>query len=221
MLDLNYVRENLDHVRAKLESRGVSGAALDDFAEADAERRRIIAESDQLNAQRNAASREIGGLMKQGKRDEAEVRRKQVNDLKDRIAELDKLRDAAEGRIRDLLTALPNIPDESVPVGKNDSENVEVRRWGNQPDFSFQPRDHVDLGTGLGILDLERASKISGARFAILNGPGAQLSRALVNFMLDVQTREHGYQETLPPVIVTRATLFGTAQLPKFEEDLF
>lgn len=221
MLDLNYVRDHLDHVRAKLESRGVSGAALDDFAEADAERRRIIAESDQLNAQRNAASREIGGLMKEGKRDEAEARRKQVNDLKDRIAELDKLRDAAEGRIRDLLVALPNIPDGSVPIGKNDSENVEVRRWGNKPDFPFQPRDHVDLGTGLGILDLERASKISGARFAILNGAGARLSRALVNFMLDVQTREHGYQETLPPFIVNRATLFGTAQLPKFEEDLF
>jgi seryl-tRNA synthetase len=221
MLDLNYVRDHLDHVRKKLESRGVSGAALDDFAEADAERRRIIAESDQLNAQRNAASREIGGLMKEGKRDEAEARRKQANDLKDRIAELDKLRDAAEGRIRDLLVALPNIPDESVPVGKNDSENVEVRRWGNKPDFPFPPRDHVDLGTGLGILDLERASKISGARFAILNGAGARLSRALVNFMLDVQTREHGYQETLPPFIVNRATLFGTAQLPKFEEDLF
>ncbi len=221
MLDLNYVRENLDQVRTKLQSRGVPGAALEDFAQADAERRRLIAESDQLNAQRNAASREIGAWMKEGKRDQAEGRRKQVGDLKERIAQLDLLRDAAEARMRDMLAALPNIPDQSVPVGRDDSENVELRRWGSRPEFAFEPKDHVDLGTGLGILDLERAAKLSGARFAILNGAGARLSRALVNFMLDVQTGEHGYQETLPPFIVNTATLFGTAQLPKFEEDLF
>jgi seryl-tRNA synthetase len=221
MLDLNYVRENLDQVRAKLQSRGVPGASLEDFAQADAERRRLIAESDQLNAQRNAASREIGSLMKEGKRDEAEGRRAEVNILKERIAELDQLRDSAEARMRDMLVALPNIPDESVPVGKDESENVEVRRWGARPEFTFAPKDHVDLGTGLKILDLERAAKLSGARFSILNGEGAQLSRALVNFMLDVQTREHGYRETLPPFIVNAASLFGTGQLPKFEEDLF
>jgi seryl-tRNA synthetase len=221
MLDLNYVRENLDEVRAKLKSRGVPAGALEDFAQADAERRRLIAESDQLNAQRNSASREIGALMKEGKRDEAEGRRSEVNTLKERIAELDQLRDAAEARMRDLLAALPNLPDDSVPLGKGESENVELRRWGNRPNFVFPPKDHVDLGTTLGILDLERASKISAARFAILNGAGARLSRALVNFMLDVQTTENGYQETLPPFIVNRATLFGTGQLPKFEEDLF
>jgi seryl-tRNA synthetase len=221
MLDLNYVRENLDQVRTKLQSRGVPAAALEDFAQADAERRRLIAESDQLNAQRNAASRDIGSLMKEGKRDEAEGRRAQVNALKGRIADLDQLRDAAETRMSDMLAALPNIPDDSVPVGKDDSENVEVRRWGSRPEFHFEPKDHVDLGTGLGILDLERAARLSGARFSILNGAGARLSRALINFMLDVQTREHGYQETLPPFIVNAAALFGTAQLPKFEEDLF
>lgn len=221
MLDLNYVRENLDRVRAKLQSRGVPGAALEDFAQADAERRRLIAESDQLNAQRNAASREIGTLMKEGKRELADGRRAEVNALKERIADLDQSREAAETRMRDMLAALPNIPDDSVPVGKDDSENVELRRWGARPEFHFEPKDHVDLGTGLRILDLERAAKLSGARFAILNGTGARLSRALVNFMLDVQTREHGYQETLPPFIVNAATLFGTAQLPKFEEDLF
>lgn len=221
MLDLNYVRENLDQVRDRLQSRGVSPQALEDFAQADAERRRLIADSDQLNAQRNAASREIGALMKEGKRDEADRRRNEVNTLKEQIADLDQRRDAAEVRIRDLLASLPNIPDESVPVGKDDSENVEVRRWGTKPEFTFTPKDHVDLGTALGLLDLERASKISGARFAILNGPGARLSRALVNFMLDVQTRENNYQETLPPFIVNSATLFGTGQLPKFEEDLF
>jgi seryl-tRNA synthetase len=221
MLDLNYVRENLEKVRAGLQARGVAPEALDSFAEADAERRRTIAESDQLNAQRNAASREIGALMKEGKRDEAEGRRKEVNELKERIAELDQLRDRAETSMRDLLVSLPNLPAEDVPVGKGEAENVEVRRWGTKPEFDFELKDHVDLGTALDILDLERAAKISGARFGILNGAGARLSRALVNFMLDVQTRENGYAETLPPFIVNANALFGTAQLPKFEEDLF
>ena len=221
MLDLNYVLENLEKVRAGLESRGVAPEVLDTFAAADAERRRIIAESDELNATRNTASREIGALMKEGKRDEAEGRRKEVNELKERIAELDRLRDEAETSMRSLLTTLPNIPHESVPVGSDASTNVEVRSWGTQPEFDFEAQDHVDLGTALGILDLERAGKISAARFAILNGEGARLSRALTAFMLDVHTREHGYQETLPPFIVNRNALFGTGQLPKFEDDLF
>ena len=221
MLDLNYVRENLDRVRTALEQRGLAPAVLNDFVRADAERRGVIAESDALNAQRNSASREIGTLMKEGKRDEATLRRNEVNQLKERIAELDELRDQAEARMREMLSTLPNIPHESVPVGKDESTNVELRRWGTKPEYDFAPKDHVDLGTALGILDLERAAKISGARFAILQGAGARLSRALVNFMLDVQTRENGYQETLPPFIVNKDALFGTGQLPKFEEDLF
>ena len=221
MLDLNYVRENLEKVRAGLKTRGVAPAALDDFVEADAERRRIIAESDTLNATRNTASREIGALMKAGQRDEAEARRKEVNELKERIAELDQQRDQAETRMHDLISTLPNIPHESVPVGKDESANIEIRRWGTKPEFDFEPRDHVDLGTALGILDLERASKIAAARFAILNGAGARLSRALVNLMLELHTSEHGYDETLPPFIVNKHALFGTGQLPKFEEDLF
>lgn len=221
MLDLNYVRENLDRVRAALSARGASTEALDDFSHADQERRRVIAESDQLNAQRNAASREIGALMKEGRRDDAESRRKEVNELKERIAQLDELRDQAEARMRELLSTLPNTPHESVPIGKDETANVEIHRRGTKPQFNFEPKDHVDLGTALGILDLERASKLSGARFAILNGVGARLSRALINFMLDVQTRENGYRETLPPFIVNAQTLFGTGQLPKFEEDLF
>lgn len=221
MLDLNYVRENLDAVRAALEKRGMSATVLNDFAEIDAERRRIIAESDQLNAQRNAASREIGALMKEGKRVESEARRRTVNELKARIAELDRLREEAEARMHELLSTLPNVPHESVPVGKDESANVEIRRWGIKPEFDFEPKDHVDLGTALGILDLERATKIAGARFAILNGAGARLERALIDFMLDLHTREHGYQETLPPFIVNRDALFGTGQLPKFEADLF
>ena len=221
MLDLNYVRENLEKVRAGLQTRGAVPAALDDFVEADAERRRIIAESDTLNASRNTASREIGALMKEGKREEADARRKEVNELKERIGDLDQQRALAETRMHDLISALPNIPHETVPVGKDESANVEIRRWGAKPEFDFEPKDHVDLGTALGILDLERASKIAAARFAILNGAGARLSRALVNFMLDLHTREHDYQETLPPFIVNKHALFGTGQLPKFEDDLF
>src|SRR5690348_3375531 len=221
MLDLNYVRENIDKVRAALDARRFDTAALDDFARSDEERRRVIAESDQLNAQRNASSREIGALMKDGRKDEADARRAEVGTLKDRIAELDQQRAQAEDRMRELLSTLPNIPHESVPVGADESANAEIRRWGKAPEFTFEPKDHVDLGTALGILDLERASKIAAARFAILNGAGARLERALINFMLDVQTREHGYVETLPPFIVNRSSLFGTGQLPKFEADLF
>lgn len=221
MLDLNYVRDNIDKVRAALQARHFDLTALNAFSEADTERRKAIAESDQLNAQRNASSREIGNLMKEGKKEEAEARRAEVGSLKDRIAELDQVRAQTETRMHDLLSTLPNIPHETVPVGKEEADNVEVRRWGTLPQFDFEPKDHVDLGTELGILDLERATKISAARFAILNGAGARLERALVSFMLDVHTREHGYKETLPPFIVNRASLFGTGQLPKFEEDLF
>ena len=221
MLDLNFVRENLDGVRAALEARGFPTGALDDFAQADMERRRVIAESDRLNAERNAASREIGALMKEGKRDEADARRQAVGLLKDRIAELDRARDEAEARMHELLSTLANIPHESVPVGADETANVEARRWGTPRAFDFEPKDHVDLGVSLGILDLERATKIATARFAILQSAGAQLERALVNFMLDVHTREHGYTETLPPFIVNSDALYGTGQLPKFEDDLF
>ena len=221
MLDLNYVRENIDKVREALNARRDDTKALDDFTSADEERRRVIAESDQLNAQRNTSSREIGALMKDGKKEEAEARRAQVAGLKDKIAELDQLRAATEARMHELLSTLPNIPHASVPVGDDEFANAEIRRWGMAPKFAFEPRDHVDLGTALGILDLERATKIASARFAILNGAGARLERALINFMIDVQTREHGYLETLPPFIVNRGSLFGTAQLPKFEADLF
>jgi seryl-tRNA synthetase len=221
MLDLNFVRENLEKVRTALDARGFPTEALDRFAQQDAERRRIISESDRLNAERNTSSREIGALMKEGKREEAEERRRAVGQLKERIAQLDHERDAAEKSMSELLSTLPNIPHESVPHGADETANREERRWGTPPAFDFEPRDHVDLGTTLGILDLERAAKIAAARFAILSGAGALLERALINFMLDLHTREHGYTETLPPFIVNAASLYGTAQLPKFEDDLF
>ena len=221
MLDLNYVRENIDKVREALQARRADTTALDDFARADEERRRAIGESDQLNSQRNNLSKQVGVLMKQGQSDEANNLRAQVTQLKESITQSETLREQAEERIQRILGSLPNVPHESVPRGESEADNVEVRRWGTPPEFNFEPKDHVDLGAALGILDLERAAKISAARFAILNGAGARLERALINFMLDVHTREHGYKETLPPFIVNRGSLFGTAQLPKFEADLF
>ncbi len=221
MLDLNFVRENLDRVRAAMRDRSFPEDTLDRFAELDAERRNVIAEADEINRKRNISSKEIGSLMQAGKKDEADARKAEVAGLKDQQAELDRRRDEAESAMRDLLAGLPNLPSDDVPVGPDESSNKEVRRWGEPKDFGFEPKDHVDLGETLGILDLERATKIAGSRFAILNGAGARLERALVNFMLDIHTSEHGYTETLPPYLVNRQALFGTNQLPKFEDDLF
>ncbi len=221
MLDLNYVRDNLDAVKTALANRNFPLETLDRFAELDVERRSVISESDSINQARNAASKEIGDLMKAGKKVEAEARKAEVAGLKDKQAELDKRRDEAESAMREILTNLPNVPADDVPVGKDESENVEIRKWGEPRVFDFEPKDHVDLAEALGILDTERAAKIAGARFAILNGAGARLERALVNFMLDVHTTQHGYTETLPPFMVNRTSLFGTGQLPKFADDLF
>lgn len=221
MLDLNYVRENLDAVRSALSSRNFDTAILDKFSELDAERRKIIGLADAVNQRRNVLSKAIGELMQSGQRELAEGNKSVVVALKEKQATLEAERDAAETKMRELLSGLPNIPAQDVPIGADENANVEIRKWGEPREFDFEPKDHVDLGESLGILDLERATKIAGSRFAILNGAGARLERALVNFMLDVHTREHGYTETLPPFLVNREALFGTNQLPKFEEDLF
>lgn len=221
MLDLNFVRENLDAVRGALKNRNFPVATLDQFVELDRERRRVIGEADKINQTRNAASKEIGALVQAGNLTEAEAKKAEIAGLKDKQSELEREREASEAVMHDLLSGLPNIPAHDVPVGADESANKEVRRWGEPREFDFEPKDHVDLGETLGILDLERATKIAGSRFAILNGAGARLSRALVNFMLDVHTAEHGYTETLPPFLVNRTALFGTNQLPKFEDDLF
>ncbi|MGI8410737.1 MAG: serine--tRNA ligase, partial [Pyrinomonadaceae bacterium] len=221
MLDLNFVRENLDYVREVLRNRNFPSETLEKFVELDAERRRVIGEGDKINQLRNIASKEIGALMQAGKREEAESKKSDVAGLKDEQGELEKLRDGAEQSMHELLSHLPNIPANDVPVGIDERANVEVRKWGEPREFDFEPKDHVDLGEALDILDLERATKITGSRFSILKGSGARLERALVNFMLDVHTTEHGYTETLPPFIVNRQSLFGTNQLPKFEDDLF
>ncbi len=221
MLDLNFIRDNLDAVRKALANRNFPLEPLDKFVELDAERRRVIGEADKINQLRNAASKEIGALMQSGNQDEAEAKKTEVAGLKDKQAEFERLRDEADSVMHELLAGLPNIPADDVPVGADESANKEIRRWGEPREFDFEPKDHVDLGEALGILDLERATKIAGSRFAILNGAGARLSRALINFMLEMHTSEHGYTETLPPFLVNRTALFGTNQLPKFEDDLF
>jgi seryl-tRNA synthetase len=221
MLDLTFVRENLETVRQALRDRNFPDDSLATFQQLDAERRRVIGEADQINQQRNTASKEIGALMQNGQRDKADAKKAEVAGLKDKQTELEKARDDAEAAMRELLSGLPNIPAADVPVGPDESANKEIRRWGEPRKFDFEPKDHVDLGESLGILDLERAVKIAGSRFAILNGAGARLERALVNLMLEVHTTEHGYTETLPPFLVNRTALFGTTQLPKFEDDLF
>lgn len=221
MLDVNFVRANLDHVRGKLSHRGFPMDALDRFTELDERRRALIRKRDDLKATRNRESQEIGSLMKAGRKDEAESRRAAVRHLGDQISGLETELDAIESDLNNLLTNVPNLPDDSVPIGPDESANQEIKRWGTPPSFDFEPLDHVDLGAALGILDLERAAKISGARFAILTGLGARLERALINFCLDIQTKRNGYQEVLPPSIVNANALFGTGQLPKFETDLF
>ncbi len=221
MLDLNFVRDNLDAVRAALKNRNFPADSLDKFVELDSERRRVISEADRINQLRNSSSKEIGALMQAGNKDEAEAKKAEIAGLKDKQAEFERLRDEAQAAMHELLAGLPNIPADDVPVGADETANKEVRRWGEPREFDFEPKDHVDLGEALGILDFERATKIAGSRFAILNGAGARLSRALINFMLEIHTAEHGYNETLPPFLVNRTALFGTNQLPKFEEDLF
>ncbi|MBC7795778.1 MAG: serine--tRNA ligase [Pyrinomonadaceae bacterium] len=221
MLDLNFVRENFELVKTALENRNFPTESLKNFAELDAKRRQVIAESDNLNQQRNVLSKEVGALMQAKKREEADALKSQVAEIKAKQSELDKQRDESEAEMHKLLSVLPNVPANDVPIGKDETANVEVSKIGVPREFDFEPLDHVDLGANLGILDFERATKITGARFSILNGAGAKLSRALKNFMLDVHTEEHGYTETLPPFIVNADALFGTGQLPKFEGDLF
>ncbi len=221
MLDLHFVRENLEIVREAFKKRHFETDALDIFVKLDKERREVIAESDQINQQRNVSSKEIGALMQAGKTQEAEEKKAEVAGLKEKQQTLEHKRTEVEAKMNELLSGLPNIPSNDVPVGMDESDNKEISQWGEPRGFGFDIKDHVDLGENLGILDLERATKIAGSRFAILNGAGARMERALVNFMLDIHTREHGYKETLPPFIVNKTALYGTSQLPKFEDDLF
>ena len=223
MLDLNFVRANLELVEEKLRARGMDPAALlGNFRELDLDRRSRITQVETLQAQRNKLSQEVARSRKAGA-DEAEIAAlmDQTRQLKQKTEELERGAGHAEEAMRALLVAIPNLTQDSVPPGKSEVDNVEVLRWGQQPEFDFAAKAHWELGESLGILDLQRAAKISGARFAVYWGLGARLERALAGFMLDIHTREHGYLEVLPPFLVNSDSLFGTGQLPKFAEDLF
>ncbi len=218
MHDLNYFRSNLEQVRARLESRGYH-LDVEAFQDLDRRRRQTMTESEQLKAQRNVATVEIGKLRREGA--DTSERQARVRQLDELGAGFDEQVKQLDEQFRSLLAGIPNLPHESVPIGRSEKDNVELRRWGTPRSFGFTPKPHWDLGPELGILDLERAAKVAGARFAVYSGLGARLERALVNFMLDVHTKEHGYKEVLPPFLVNSASLFGTGQLPKFAEDLF
>ena len=220
MLDLNFVRDRLPLVEEKLRLRGMNPAeVLKDFQTIDHDRRQAITEAETLKAKRNRASEEIGKLKKSGQ--DATAPMAEMKDLRDKVQELEKKATESENRLRDLLAGIPNIPHESVPAGKSSEDNVEVRRWGTAPKFDFVPKPHWELGEQLGVLDLERGAKLSGARFAVYCGLGAKLERVLANFMLELHTREHGYTEILPPYLVNSESMYGTGQLPKFAADSF
>ncbi len=219
MLDLKFVRSNSDVVRDSLIRRGEGTDALDALLAADEKRREILVEVEELKRRRNQASEKVARLKRTGA-DASEI----IDEMKgvsDHIRGFDEELAAVEASISELLLGIPNIPHESVPTGRDDSENVEIRRWGQPRAFEFEPKAHWDLGVALDILDFERASKITGARFAIYKGMGSRLVRALVNFMLDLHTAEHGYTEVFPPFLVNAASMVGTGQLPKFADDMF
>ena len=220
MLDIKFVRENPDLVDKSCESRQNAHWDREKFFELDEERRSVIAEVETLQAERNAVSKQIGLLMREGKKEEAEAAKEQVAANKDRIAELDQRRGEVEEELTDLVAAIPNIPDASVPYGKDDSDNPEVRKWGAPTQFDFEPKAHWDLGPELGMIDFDRGVKLAGTRFYLLGGMGARMERALINFMIDTHNQA-GFKEWWPPVITNQDSLFGTGQLPKFEEDLY
>jgi len=218
MHDIANFRNNLDQMRERLASRGFQ-LDVAQFKVLDTRRRELITETEQMRARRKSESTEIAKLRRAGE-DTAE-RQQKVREMGERISALEEEATDIDGRFQDLLVGIPNLPHPSVPVGVSEEDNVEVHRAGEIPDFGFPPKAHWDLGPELGILDFERAAKIAGARFAVYWGLGAQLERALANFMLDVHTHEHGYREVLPPFLVNSGALFGTGQLPKFAPDLF
>lgn len=219
MLDLELIRKNPEFVKERLKTRGEGFEELvDKVMELDHERRSILRELESLRAERNAKSKEIGMLKRKG--EDTSSLEEEVKKIKESIEAYEEKLASVEEKLRDLMLRIPNLPHKSVPIGRDESENVEVRRWGKPRDFSFEPRPHWEIGERLGIFDFERAGKISGSRFVILKDWGAKLERALINFMLDLHSRK-GYKEVWPPHLVRPEILIGTGQLPKFEEELY
>ena len=219
MLNIRLIRDNPEFVAEALKTRGEDRSALDKILDIENRRRDLLKDVEEMRQKRNTISQQIGRLKKEGQ-DASDVLA-EAKTISDNMASSEESLRDLEIQVRDILLLIPNIPDASVPVGKDETENVEIRAWGDIRQFDFEPKNHWDIGEDLDILDFERAGKIAGARFVISKGGGARLERALINFMLDLHTGEHGYTEILPPVLVNRETMTGTGQLPKFEDDLF
>ena len=218
MLDMKFVRENPEAVLAGLQKRG-SALTLDDFLALEKKRREVLTEVEALKSRRNTVSQEISRLKKA--KEDAEALILEMRSVGEKISELDETVRQVETELKEILLSIPNLPHASVPVGRDEADNPEVRRVGEVPSFAFEPKAHWDLGEDLGILDFERGAKVTVARFTFYRGLGARLERALINFMLDVHTREHGYTEFFPPFIANKESMTGTGQLPKFAEDMF
>ncbi|MFD2658298.1 serine--tRNA ligase [Gracilibacillus thailandensis] len=219
MLDMKMLRKNFAEVKEKLAHRGEDLTDLDRFGDLDEKRRDLIAETEQLKAKRNEVSKQISLLKKEKKNADDMIT--EMREVGDRIKTIDQELRQVEEELELLMLSIPNIPHESTPIGETEDDNVEVRKWGEVPSFGFEEKPHWDLATELDILDFERAAKVTGSRFVFYKGLGARLERALINFMMDLHADEHGYQEILPPHMVNRASMTGTGQLPKFEEDAF
>lgn len=219
MLDIKLLRANFEEVKAKLQNRGEDLSELGRFEDLDVSRRELIVESEKLKSRRNEVSQQVAELKREKK--DADHLIKEMRKVGDEIKVLDEKLKAVEDTLEQILLGIPNLPHESTPIGESEDDNVEIRNWGEKPQFSFEAKPHWDIADYLAILDFERAAKVTGSRFVFYKGLGARLERALFNFMLDLHTEEHGYLEVLPPYMVNRASMTGTGQLPKFEEDAF
>lgn len=218
MLDIKFVREHLDDVRQMLKNRH-NPLNLDDFAELEKKRRELLQETESLKSERNAVSKEISAMKKN--KENADDRIKEMREVGQKISALDDELKTIEEKLRDILLHIPNMPKDDVPIGKDDTENPEVRKWGTPKEFAYEPKAHWDIGSDLDILDADRAAKVTGARFTFYKGLGARLERACINFMMDLHANKHGYTEMLAPYIANKDSMIGTGQLPKFAEDMF
>jgi seryl-tRNA synthetase len=221
MLELRFIREHIDLVREKCLHRGMNSDLIEKFTEIDSKRLSLLAEVEQLKNRRNIVSKEIAPLKQAGEHEKAEPLITEMREVSERIKELDKELATIQEELEQVVMAIPNLCDDSVPQGTDDSDNIEIRTWGEIPEFSFTPKPHWEIGEEQDILDFETAAKLSGARFSLLKGFASRLSRALTNFFLDLHTQKHGYTEMLPPFMVNSKAMTGTGQLPKFKEDLF